>query len=312
MKKMLKNVWLILGISLLGTPLLAQQWLGTNAFSNGYRYGNTAIGLSTPQTMLHISRNSSTNPPILRLSGGSSSGANTMHGTIEGSAGSSYVTEKIVFTQQAFSPGGPPMGSIQFWTREPAAQGYSAQLKKRMTLDWNGRLGIGTDNPGYTLDVVGSGRFSSVLAANNGAIVKVYARVDATNANTRALGVRLSNVYNFQVMGDGRVFAREVEVTLNNFPDYVFEKDYPLMTLGQVKEYIEKNKHLPNIPSAQEIEANGLGLGELSRLQMEKIEELTIYAITADEKITELQKENNEIKNQLEILLERIEQLENK
>ena len=73
-------------------------------------------------------------------------------------------------------------------------------------------------------------------------------------ATDKGLTIESGGNTNFQVMGDGRVFAREVEVTLANFPDYVFAKDYYLMPLGELKKYIETNHHLPNIPSAKEVE----------------------------------------------------------
>lgn len=89
---------------------------------------------------------------------------------------------------------------------------------------------------------------------------------------------------------DGKIVSKEVIVTINNWADYVFAKDYKLNNLQYVENYINKNKHLPNIPSAKDIEANGISLAEMSKLQMEKIEELTIYVI-------QLKKEIDALKN---------------
>ncbi|MEZ4740809.1 MAG: hypothetical protein R2818_15965 [Flavobacteriales bacterium] len=62
------------------------------------------------------------------------------------------------------------------------------------------------------------------------------------------------------------IWAKEVEVTLANFPDYVFDKEYRLMPLEEVAAYIQANGHLPNVPSACEVEENGLGLsGEMNK-----------------------------------------------
>ena len=97
-------------------------------------------------------------------------------------------------------------------------------------------------------------------------------------------------------MGDGTVYAREMEVNLLNFPDYVFEKDYNLLTLGQLESFISKNKHLPNIPSALEVENEGIGLGKLVKLELEKIEELTLYIIDLNNEIKALKSEIAEIK----------------
>lgn len=118
-------------------------------------------------------------------------------------------------------------------------------------------------------------------------------------ATDKGLTIESGGNTNFQVMGDGRVFAREVEVTLANFPDYVFAKDYYLMPLSELKKYIKDNHHLPNIPSAKEVEENGMGMGELNLKQVEKIEELTLYILQLDERLQKLEAENAALKQQL-------------
>ena len=66
----------------------------------------------------------------------------------------------------------------------------------------------------------------------------------------------------------------------------VFDTDYNLPTLEEVEKHIEKNGHLINIPSATEVEANGIELGKMNKLLLEKIEELTLYIIELDKKIS--------------------------
>lgn len=103
---------------------------------------------------------------------------------------------------------------------------------------------------------------------------------------------RIDNVKN-QVEVDGKLLAREVLVTLSNpWPDYVFDDNNKLKSIEEVKSYIEVNKHLPNIPDAKEIEEKGIGLGELARRQMEKIEELTLYIIELDSRMKRIEEEN--------------------
>jgi hypothetical protein len=101
---------------------------------------------------------------------------------------------------------------------------------------------------------------------------------------------------NFRVKSNGDVFARYVRVTLQGFPDYVFNADYKLMPLQQVKEYIDKNHHLPNVPPAAQMEKDGADLGELGKIQMEKIEEVYLYLIEMKREIETLKKENSELK----------------
>ncbi len=74
--------------------------------------------------------------------------------------------------------------------------------------------------------------------------------------------------------------------------DFVFEKKYQLRTLKQVEAYILEFGHLPEIPSANEIETKGADLGDLVKLQMQKIEELTLYIIEQNKRIEALEKKN--------------------
>lgn len=73
-----------------------------------------------------------------------------------------------------------------------------------------------------------------------------------------------------------------------DFPDYVFSDNYQLMPLPTLKSYIKANAHLPGIPSADEVEQNGLDLGEMNRILVEKVEELTLYLIKQQEEIEAL------------------------
>lgn len=103
-----------------------------------------------------------------------------------------------------------------------------------------------------------------------------------------------SNQDVFRVMSDGHIWATELDIKLKtNFPDYVFNKDYNLMPLDELERYIAKNKHLPNIPSAEEVAKNGLSVGEMQVKQMEKIEELTLYIIALKNEIEKLKTQNN-------------------
>ncbi|WP_462248819.1 LytTR family transcriptional regulator DNA-binding domain-containing protein [Ferruginibacter sp.] len=96
--------------------------------------------------------------------------------------------------------------------------------------------------------------------------------------------------YKFGV--DGKAICTELLVRLvPNWPDYVFNKNYQLPELNEVENFIRKNNHLPGIPSAKTIETNGLNIGEMQKLQMQKIEELTLYII-------ELKKEIEKLKTQ--------------
>lgn len=87
--------------------------------------------------------------------------------------------------------------------------------------------------------------------------------------------------------------AKEIKVTIsgNDWPDYVFGDGFALPTLEQTEEYIKDNGHLPGVPSAKEIEEQGLNLGEMNKILMQKVEELTLQVIELNKKVKELKGE---------------------
>ncbi|MES2797335.1 MAG: hypothetical protein V4683_15285 [Bacteroidota bacterium] len=90
---------------------------------------------------------------------------------------------------------------------------------------------------------------------------------------------------------NGKAMVEELKVQLSqNWPDYVFSNKYKLKTFDELREYIAENNHLPNIPSAKEVETSGLEVGEMQRKMMEKIEELTLYVLQLENRIKELKK----------------------
>ncbi|MBL7927829.1 MAG: hypothetical protein JNK61_13075, partial [Bacteroidia bacterium] len=101
---------------------------------------------------------------------------------------------------------------------------------------------------------------------------------------------------NYRLYVMGGIAAREVKVTVNAFPDYVFESDYKVMPLTKLDKYIKQYKHLPDVPSAKEVDDNnGIEVGKMQTLLLKKVEELTLYIIAQ-------QKELDEVKAQLLIL----------
>lgn len=123
-------------------------------------------------------------------------------------------------------------------------------------------------------------------------LTRILHKTVSGNNNVFEITDAVSNNTNFIVKNNGYVYAREINIQLGNFPDYVFNKNYALMSLEKLESYINEYNHLPNIPSAKEVEKNGANIGDLSKIQMEKIEELTLYII-------ELKKEIEQIKKQV-------------
>jgi hypothetical protein len=94
----------------------------------------------------------------------------------------------------------------------------------------------------------------------------------------------------FKVDRTGAVRARRVQVDLATIPDYVFKPDYKLMPLDDLKTFITKNNHLPNVPSEQEYKERGnIDLSELNLKLLEKVEELTLYVLQLQDRINSLE-----------------------
>jgi len=110
----------------------------------------------------------------------------------------------------------------------------------------------------------------------------------------------LSNTYNninnyFKLSVNGSIRSKEIVVE-TGWADFVFNENYKLITLDEVEKYINEKGHLPDIPSAKEVEENGVNVGELLKLQMQKIEELTLYLIEQDKRMQKMKKELDELK----------------
>jgi hypothetical protein len=96
----------------------------------------------------------------------------------------------------------------------------------------------------------------------------------------------------------GAIQAKEVVVN-TGWSDYVFEPGYRLASLGEVADYIRANHHLPEIPSAKEVEEKGVSLGEMQSKLLAKIEELTLHMIQAEERSDGLERENRDLRERM-------------
>lgn len=108
------------------------------------------------------------------------------------------------------------------------------------------------------------------------------------------IGTNDTKGYRFAVNGDA-IFTK-VKVKPYPWADYVFNNDYKLRSLFEVEQYIKQHHHLPEVPSAKEVEKNGLDVGDNQALLLKKIEELTLYAIQQQREIKELKQELKQVK----------------
>ena len=193
---------------------------------------------------------------------------------------------------------------------------------ERMIITNTGNVGIGTTNPAAAFHVnagevrfppgagaagathfnfVGDGknyiRGTTIIADNSGS-VGIGTTAPSSKLHVNGGDIRVSNG---SFIDDG--------VTLNA-PDYVFEPDYRLMPLAELKEFVIQEKHLPNIPNAHEVKQKGLNLSQFQMRLLEKVEELTLYTVTQDERLTAQQEELLRLRDQNAHLQERLAALE--
>ncbi len=145
-----------------------------------------------------------------------------------------------------------------------------------------------------------------MLATNSGVTGKLILRANGINSmfidqngNIVMGSTAVLPKSGYKLSVDGKVVCEELLVQLSPWPDYVFNSDYDLKPLSEVATYIEENNRLPGIPAAEEIETEGLNVGEMQKLMMEKIEELTLYMINLQQENIELNAELDALNNYL-------------
>lgn len=297
---------LVTSLILLSSFIDAQTWSGSGSNTgDAYRFGRVGIGLSSPTTLLdvnggwsHFVYNTQNLPPSDPF-GGLSIGWNRI------GASNAEVNFYNVYDNAPTS----------FLFSQKTGAG---SVKDLVRFKSNGNVGVGID-PSTILHVFKSGGDAAIRIQNeyniNGYQNRAYdlitsagqlatsghfAIVDVNNNAQRFgidgttgmvyIGARIGfgNTHNNAIFtANGKAVFKEVIVT-SNWADYVFDSGYELEPLENVSSFIRENHHLKGFKSAAEYEEEGLSVGDILKLQQEKIEELTLYMIDLKKQLDEL------------------------
>jgi len=142
----------------------------------------------------------------------------------------------------------------------------------------------------------------------------MHANQDIGNSKYAAMSIRPNGFVGIgtvtpkeKLSVNGNIRSKEVKVEIENWPDFVFMKDYENMTLKNLEAYISQNKHLPGVPSATEAQNDGISLGEMNKVLLQKIEELTLHLIEKDKQVNKIQVAQSEQLKMINALKEKIE-----
>jgi hypothetical protein len=201
--------------------------------------GSLGVGTDAPESTLHI--NGDVDSDVFSGVGPDPAGDSGQSAFNFGYSGFSFKRGSGFFNMRPDPGAVAPNPSVRFMTRN----------FQRMIIDRDGNVGIG--------------QFGAVVGSPG----------SSPSAKLHVQGSVLVEG-NVQVVNNGSFIDNGVTL---NVPDYVFEPDYKLMPLNDLQAYIDKERHLPEIPSAQEIKEQGVKLGEMQMQLLKKIEELTLYTL---------------------------------
>ena len=212
--------------------------------------------------------------------------------------------------------------AMQFWVNAPSDDVSAVSPSLSILNDGNVVIGSGgISNPqgwNKVLQVNGNQHAKMLVTESSGVKLGMYAHVGynakigtESNHNLTFTAGYWNDVMTLTTTGNvgigtltpneklavnGMIRACEIKVEATNWPDYVFEEGYNVGTLDGLESYIKANKHLPEIPTAKEAQANGVALGEMNKLLLKKIEELTLYVIELKKESIAQQKQLDQLK----------------
>ncbi|HEX2847119.1 MAG TPA: hypothetical protein VHN59_11265 [Chitinophagaceae bacterium] len=177
---------------------------------------------------------------------------------------------------------------------------------------------IGTNQTGQTIRIAtgkgtGTGtsgdiHFMTSVPRSSGDTLQSIATAMILKGSTGNVGIGTIKVADtaYKLFVEKGIRTRKVKVDISSWPDYVFDEQYKLQDLAELETYVRKNKHLPEVPSAQEVEREGVNLGDNQAILLKKIEELTLHLIEMNQRVIEMDKRVQQLEGENKVLKEEI------
>ena len=283
MKKILKALLIVIIVVFEGSVLNAQNGVSCNGSSVSIGY-NSGFGSGSLGTMAYtlgwdIVRNNNESITI-----GSGAGENLMlnnssHCCIAFGMGSTVPTMRITKAYNNNRTGSVIIGNISTTTD------YKLHIHSDSNLNSSIMLSTTSENNRAIINFKNENNNISVGSDN----IMNFAAT-SYSFTTGKVGIGCVNDMNdFALAVQGGIVSSKVSVIdIDSWPDFVFGDGYNLMNLYELEQYINTNQHLPNVPAAGEVSANGIDLGEMNALLLQKVEELTLHIIELQKQIDEL------------------------
>ncbi|WP_299880383.1 hypothetical protein [uncultured Cocleimonas sp.] len=248
--------------------------------------GDVGIGTATPAVGIH---HVDGNTPTLRLEQDGSSGFTPQTWDMAGNESNFFIRDTTNGSKLPFriKPGAPT---------------------DALTIAADGDIGMGTLSPDDELDIEGTGPAVRLTQGSGplGPIAwRMFVKDDSNRFNIGIADgntpVKIGNEANNNLLKVGTNASDQVDITGNLVisgscsagggacADHVFEADYKKLSLAELKDFISTKKHLPKVPSANDMKKNGIGVAQMSGRLLEKIEELVLYTLEQQETIDRLQ-----------------------
>jgi hypothetical protein len=260
-----------------------------------YTFDSVGVGTSVPGTKLHISgtgqllRLAGLDPQMEFYQGATSKGFVTITGDDFkiGTLASNNLGRAIIRVNGGDRLTVAPDGNVGIANNTPLARLHIASGQDAgLANTQNGFIMLGSETGGNV--VIDN---NEIIARNNGAISTLFMQNNGGAVQIGSTGVPTGYLLSVA----GKAICTELRVQLTGaWPDYVFDSKYQLPSFDKLRQYINENKHLPNIPAAKDIEKSGMDVGDMQRRMMEKIEELTLYVLELEKKVSALEKCNNQ------------------